>query len=173
MIIVVNLIPNVLSKSEFYGEVGTISRVLYAESASVIYDQAGVAWVVYNRSQASAISAYKVVTAANQFAGYGSYLYYNPDQTKETWITAVNEAVRLSVGNYPNRKPTNFSSQNNFRSVKAFQNGLSTSNGALYLRGKKIYDVYIVGYGVVSSYSTLKSSAVTALDGQYNIFFKF
>ena len=163
-----------LARSDSYGEIETIARVLYAESNVNTYDQAGVAWVIYNRAQTGRWKdAYAVVTASGQFSGYQSNLYYNPNQSSSTWTTAVNEAVRLSVGNIPYRKPAGFSSQKNFVSVSTFQKNLTSSSGKLYYRGTEIYDVYIVGYGVVTSATTLKSSEITALSGKYNIFFKY
>lgn len=169
---------NSLARSDVYSELEVIARVIYAESSYDLIDEGGVAWVIYNRSIAHSISAYKVVTAvgtdgAYDFGGYRSDDYYNPGTSDVTWSYAVTHGSLLSRGYKPNITPSGFSSQKNFRSVGSFQGKLTWTGGTFYYNGDRIYDIYVVGYGVVTSYNLLSSSEITNLNNKYNIFFKF
>ena len=163
-----------LARADQFGTAGTIARVLYAESSYDVMDQAGVAWVVYNRSVAWKKTPYAIVTSG-EFVGYQSPSYYNPDTTSKTWSSAVKEATYLSTGRTPTQKPSGFGSQKFFCSVKYFQPNISYDGINFYLKldgkVKRICDIYIVGYGRITSYSQLNAVDFTKIRGNYNIFY--
>lgn len=168
-----NAVP---ATSPWYKNISTIellARVIYGENTLVTSDQNAIAWVILNRLESSSFPSdiKSILIADGQFSTVSSP---NSDVTgaqntqNTKWQSAVylaclfHTTLNKSDWNSLGIPPVGMENQVYFTAWSNLNN-FSCSNGVMYSGKYKVYNVYVVGYGNITT-----SSDISKVYNTYN-----